>query len=60
MRYDIKLFNVFDEDEILLEPERKFKIKESMPPVNSIIHVRCKILKTPIVLEKIFEIEKII
>ena len=56
--YDIKLFNVFDEDEILIEPERKFMIKESIPPVNNIIHVRCKILETPIVLEKIFELEK--
>ena len=56
--YDIKLFNVFDEDEILLEPERKFMIKESMPPVNNVIHVRCKILETPIVLEKIFELKK--
>ena len=56
--YDIKLFNVFDEDEILLEPERKIFIKESIPPVNNIIHVRCKILETPIVLEKIFKLEK--
>ena len=56
--YDIKLFNVFDEDEILLEPERKIKIKESIPQVNNIIHVRCKILETPIVLEKMFELEK--
>ena len=56
--YDIKLFNVFNEDEILLEPERKFMIKESMPPVNNVIHVRCKILETPIVLERIFELEK--
>ena len=56
--YDIKLFNVFNEDEILLEPERKIKIKESIPQVNNIIHVRCKILETPIVLEKIFELEK--
>jgi len=29
-----------------------------MPPVNNVIHVRCKILETPIVLERIFELEK--
>jgi hypothetical protein len=56
--YDIKLFNVFNEDEILLEPERKIIIKESLPQVNDIIYVRCKILETPLVLEKIFELEK--
>ena len=56
--YDIKLFNIFDEDEILLEPERKFMIKQSLPPANNVIHVRCKILETPIVLEKIFELKK--
>ena len=56
--YDITLFNVFGEDEILLEPERKIKIKESIPPINGIIHVRCKILQTPIVLEKIINLKK--
>ena len=56
--YDISLFNVFNENEILLEPERKIKIKESIPPINDIIHVRCKILQTPIVLEKIINIKK--
>ena len=48
--YDITLFNVYNEKEILLEPEREFFIKESLPPVNGIIYVRCKILDTSIVL----------
>ena len=41
--YDIKLFNFFHENEILLEPERKFKVKEALPPVNDVIHVTCSI-----------------
>ena len=52
--YDLYLFNVFDENEILLEPERKFLVEESIPPVNDIIYIKCKILNTPIVLENIF------
>ena len=53
--YDITLFNVFNEEEILLEPERKIIIKESIPPVNDIIYVRCKVLKSPLILENIFK-----
>jgi len=44
--YDISLFNVFNEEEILLEPERKFIVDQVYPPVNDIIHVRCNIQKT--------------
>ena len=51
--YDISLFNVFNEKEILLEPERKIVIDDSHPPVNEIINVRCEIQKTPLVLEDI-------
>ena len=48
--YDIKLFNFFHENEILLEPERKFKVIDALPPVNDIIHVTCSIYKTPLIL----------
>ena len=50
--YDITLFNYYNEEEILLEPERKFIINQIFPPVNEIIHVRCEIQNTPIVLNK--------
>jgi len=56
--YDITLFNVFNEKEILLEPERKLMIKESIPPINNVIYVRCKVLDTPPVLENIFKQKK--
>lgn len=48
--YDITLFNVFKENEILLEPERKFKIIEKVYELNDIVYVECEILDTPIVL----------
>ena len=48
--YDIELFNYFDEKEILLEPERKLKVDSVLPPVNDVINITCKILKTPLVL----------
>ena len=57
--YDIKLFNVFYEDEILLEPERKIKIIEIIPPLNDIIHVRCEVLDSPLVLENIIKTDSI-
>ena len=50
--YDISLFNTYNETEILLEPERKIYIKETKPPVEHILYTRCKILDTPLVLEK--------
>ena len=48
-RYDITLFNCFNEEEILIEPERKFRIDEVKPEVNEIIDVRCEILETPLI-----------
>ena len=48
--YDIELFNYFHEKEILLEPERKFKVIDALPPVNNIIHVTCTIFKTPLII----------
>ena len=50
--YDISLFNKFNEEEILLEPERKFRVCEVLPEINEIIFVTCDILQTPLVLEK--------
>ena len=49
--YDISVFNICREEEVLLEPERKFLIDEVIPPINDIIHVRCEILDTPLVLD---------
>ena len=48
--YDITLFNYFNENEILIEPERKFTIDEVLPPINGIIHIRCDIQDNPLVL----------
>ena len=53
--YDITLFNVFYEEEILIEPEREIMIEESIPPINDVIYVRCNIKKTSLVLENIFK-----
>ena len=55
--YNITLFNIFKEEEILLEPERKFKIIYSIPPLKGIIIVNCEMQDTPLVLNDIF-IEK--
>ena len=57
--YDITLFNAFNEEEILLEPERKLMIKESIPPINNVIYVRSKVLDTPPILENIFKQNKV-
>ena len=51
--YDITVFNMFKEVEILLEPERKFFIDNvvpDIPNVNDIVNVTCEIIDTPIVL----------
>ena len=48
--YNIELFNCYQEEEILLEPERKFKITDVLPPLNGITSIRCKILKTDLIL----------
>ena len=53
--YDITLFNIYNEEEILLEPEREIEVEESIPPLNNIIYVRCQIKKTPLVLEDILK-----
>ena len=38
--YDITLFNYYKENEIILEPERKFIVDEVLPPVNDIIQYK--------------------
>ena len=58
--YDISLFNVYNEEEILLEPERKFIVDQVYPPVNDIIHIRCDIQKTEPVLSSENNLDKII
>ena len=32
--YDIKLFNYYNEEEILLEPETKFIVDNVLPPIQ--------------------------
>ena len=49
--YDITLFNYFREEEILLEPERKYVIDLVLPPINEITNINCKMLKTPLPLD---------
>ena len=48
--YDITLFNYYKENEILLEPERKFIVDNVLPSLNKIINITCTILKTPLIL----------
>lgn len=48
--YDIGVFNKFEKDEIILEPETKFFIEEALPVLNGIIEITCKIIKTPLIL----------
>ena len=57
--YDIEIFNYFKEKEFLLEPERKFKVDDAIPPINGIIHVTCTIFKTPLILNNNEENNKI-
>ena len=55
--YDISIFSQFEEEkEILMEPERKFKI-EGVNEVNDVINIYCDVLKTPLVLEDIIKVE---
>ena len=49
--YDITLFNFFDEQEILLEPETTFIVDKVIPSVNDVIHITCNIIKTPLILD---------
>ena len=49
--YDITVFNKYKEEEILLEPERKFRIENVIPDHNDIINVTCEIIDSPIVLD---------
>ena len=57
--YDITLFNVYKEEEILLEPERKFTIINILPKINELIQVQCKIEDSPLVLNYIPSIYQI-
>ena len=53
--YDISLFNVYHETEIILEPERKYIIEEVIPPKDNdgITYVKCKIENSKVVLVEI-------
>ena len=47
--YEISLFNICGENEILLEPERKLKITEKV--YEYVVFVECEMLDTPLVLD---------
>ena len=47
--YDITLFNVYGEKEILLEPERKYEIQNVKE--GNIIEITCKVMDNPQILE---------
>ena len=47
--YDITLFNVYGEKEILLEPERKYEIQSVKE--GNIIEITCKVIDNPQILE---------
>jgi len=55
IRY-ITLFNVCGENEILLEPERKYRISKIYPEINKIINIECKVKDTPLVLNDFINI----
>ena len=56
--YDITLFNKYEEEEILMEPERQYIIEEIMPEVKDLIYIKCNIVQTPLVLDSFNIIEK--
>lgn len=47
--YDITFFNVCNENEVLLEPERKYEVSKVLPEINGIINIDCIIKDTPLV-----------
>ena len=49
--YDITLFNYYNEEEIILEPETKFIVDNIIPSVNDIIHITCNVLRSPLILD---------
>ena len=56
--YDITLFNVYGEKEILLEPERKYEIQNVKE--GNIIEITCKVIDNPQILEICKFIDKLI
>ena len=54
--YNITLFSEFqNEDEILLEPERKTKVDDVLDDLNGVINVTCTIIESEIMLENIIK-----
>ena len=51
--YDITPFNYYNENEILIEPEREIYISEQPLEINGILNIKCFIKKTPLVLNSI-------
>ena len=46
------MFNYYDEEEIILEHERKYKVDNVIPDLNDIINITCEIKDTFIVLNE--------
>ena len=51
--YDITVFNYYDEEEILLEPEKKILIDNVIPDINDITIINCEIKNTPVLLKEL-------
>ena len=49
--YDITLFNIYNENEILLEPERKFIIKDIKIMNDNLVYCYCEMLKSNPILD---------
>lgn len=49
----MSLFNTYNEEEILLEPERKFRIENINPEPNDIVYIIWEIFDSPIVLDNL-------
>ena len=60
--YDISLFNEKREEQIILEPESQILITQIVPPpeYNGIIHIKCKVVDTPIILNDLISPDGIV
>ena len=54
--YDITLFNYYNEEEIILEPESKYIIEEITKNNNDVLMIKCKLNINSLILLNIDEI----
>ena len=59
--YDISLFNKLLDEHIILEPEHIIKIINVVPPIKNkeIIHIRCNIEKSPLILKRYIKTNRV-